>query len=361
MPSLSPLDLLTQHDVIASDARTTLFERNDLPGFRAALNAQDTHPSPDLVAAMGGHVLVTAVSLGADRLVAWMLDVGANPNQRRLASWPGLFPLHVAAQHARADLVEMLLKHGADPGCCAAEDDMSPAVNALTHAIRVWGEQRLQVNAHRQRETLATGAGAVNVLEVLRQLVPVTPLDTTPIRGTPLLVKGANGLLDKSQEISTNTLAKAIWADHGAAVDALIKHGMATTCEDGRPLWRYALDGNRAATLLTLRRHRIGPPPDWCDEVGNTPLHLAVIGIPNAWSRWRPSGATLAALTSPDTVLVKNHAGQTPLDLLRAWDDPPSTALSILNEIEAQTLRKNLDQQDDALQNPASRSSRRRL
>lgn len=358
-PPMLPQDLLNNTTEKAWVTRDQVFLNDDLPHLLDLLGPIGREPGPWLPS-MAGDFLGDAVDRGAQRIVHWLLTTGVDPNQRLTQRSRNFVsqetPLHVAAQHARADLVGLLLDHGADPSLKTVEVMRVPGT-PLSCALQVWGEHRRQPLAHLidQRE------GLIDVAQVLKRLVPVTPLDTTPIRGPGVLMKDEHGRLLSGSGFtpSSNTLAQAVWADHGAGVNALIEQGMDPMCEDGRPLWRYALEGNRGSVLYALQKRGLGPEPGWRDAQGNTPLHLAVIGVTNTFPSWRPSPVTLGALMRRDTVLERNHAGQTPLDLLRAWPGDHTVALTVLGQVEAQTLRHDLREPSD--DRPAQARRGRRL
>ena len=68
--------------------------------------------------------LVDAVRRGDVQEVARLLAAGADPNVK---DPDGDAPLHITAEQSRADLVELLLRHGADPNAKKRKGrDVSP-------------------------------------------------------------------------------------------------------------------------------------------------------------------------------------------------------------------------------------------
>ncbi len=65
----------------------------------------------DQIERLGGSLLSNAVSKKRQDLAIWLLDQGANPN----GTHPGSTPLERAIGNEDADMVKLLLKHGADP------------------------------------------------------------------------------------------------------------------------------------------------------------------------------------------------------------------------------------------------------
>lgn len=344
------------------DDRSRLLQLDDLPGFLAHLDLDPREQNPrtlrqaparsalaNLRTALNANVMDEAVAREAVAVTGWLLEIGCDPNRRppinSLHGVNGETLLHVAASKGNAPLVDLLLRHGADPSL-KTTPSMSTPMTPLELAITTWGTDGLQPLAHR----LDQGVGATDVMAVLHRLIPVSPLDTSPIDGRAYLRRdpGTGQIVadDEAGKIATNTLARAVWANHGPSVHALLEYGMSPATADARPLWRYALDGNRGMALSVLMHHRLGPPPDWRDAQGNTPLHLAVTGHADAFPRWTPSAVTLTALIRRDSVLERNHAGHTPLDLLRAQAGDHALALSVLNAVEGNTLTAALNREE---------------
>ncbi len=142
------LQLLQHHGVpIPPDV---LARVNDRPALARALERD-----PTLLSNPG--VLVAAVQAGRHHLTAWWLGRGASPNGRSAAGSRGT-ALHDAAWRGDWRMVELLLRHGADPLARDAEHNATPADWART-AVKVTGNPQCAVVARRLTRAAAK-AGA---------------------------------------------------------------------------------------------------------------------------------------------------------------------------------------------------------
>jgi ankyrin len=169
-----------------------------------------------------------------------LLDRGADVNTRRKDHKT---PLHLASYYGSAEIVRLLLDHGADLEAAWGNMGMKPL-----HQVS-YGKYRSQEDGVRVTQLLLDRGADVNTRRNDHQ--------------TPLHVASYHGSLEILQ----------ILIDHGAEVNAVDKFGKSPLHEVSQGEYEVQEDGVRVARLLLDR----GADVNAKAKSGDTPLHLASV------------------------------------------------------------------------------------
>jgi cytohesin len=197
-----------------------------------------------------------AAEEGTPEVIRLLVEAGADVNQRSPRGWTGL---HEAALLGRADIAEELLRAGADPNVVESEGGDTPLLLAARHVCFTPDDD--PGGAEIVRLLLAHGADATAT-----DAEDKTPLDWLARWGTADLVSLllAHG--------ATHNLHSAAGADDVDAVRALVAEGAdvnATDSYGSTPLHHAVPDLDVVRELLLQ-----GADPNARDSQGDTPLHV---------------------------------------------------------------------------------------
>jgi ankyrin repeat protein len=120
------------------------YKRGDLAAVRAALGDPPDFPNCRGPRGMGENILEYAIYWSPLPFVRTLLELGADPNYGDHAGFPSLIAALSTSRPDRAELVALLLSHGADTGqrgvndytplhCAAATDDAAMIELLLAH------------------------------------------------------------------------------------------------------------------------------------------------------------------------------------------------------------------------------------
>lgn len=245
-------------------------EAHDVEGLRAVLDR-----APDVVARRGTNgndLLGMATATCDERLVALLLERGADPRAANVHGWTAL---HQAAYSGLPLLVELLLAAGAPVDVPARGDGGTPLVVALFWGHREAAERlarestapaNLRVGAGLGRLELAVDPGAHRGFY-------------RPHSGFPPWTPS-----DDPREVLDEALTWAARNDRAEAIEALVERGadVAADVYRGTPLAWAAARGHVAAIRRLVER---GADPSQPGTFGGpahgqdvTPLHLAAQG-----------------------------------------------------------------------------------
>jgi ankyrin repeat protein len=272
----------------------SLRERGD-PFARAyrALEAQDVDELreqleryPDLVAARGTNgndLLGMATATCDERLVALLLERGADPARANVHGWT---PLHQAAYSGLPLLAGLLLEAGAPADVSARGDGGTPLVIALFWGHREVAELLAERGVFPRNLRAAAGLGRLDLIdELLRPDGTLTPEAGAhrafyrPHSGFPAWEPS-----DDRQEILDEALSWAARNDRVEALEALVARGAGVDAEVNRgTALTWAAASGRTQAILRLvalgadtnRRGTFGGPEH---GDGTTALHHAAEG-----------------------------------------------------------------------------------
>ena len=262
-------------------------------------------------AAVGhGSHLTTAVTKKHVSVVQVLVANGTDPNN--VGSYARNLPLHVAAADGNSELVELLLKHGANIDAADRDEDTAlhyaighyhyqslrcssqtvAASNSSKSVVNVLLEKEANVNiANKSGQTplhCAAYSGMLDVVGKMLQLYGGNPNKGSPLTAAcrtqnveivaMLLNHGADPNLVSTHHAPTLPLSAAcdqqnvelvvMLLNHGADPNSLSSSGMA-----GMPLFVAARKGNSELVELLLKH---GASVDTTDGDGNKALHYAV-------------------------------------------------------------------------------------
>jgi ankyrin repeat protein len=248
-------------------------EAHDLDALRGELDR-----FPDLVRAQGTNdndLLGMAGATCDDRLVALLLERGADPNHANAHGWTSL---HQAAYSNQPALALALLGAGARPDVSARGDGGTPLVVALFWGHREVSEVLAERGVTPRNLRAAAGLGRLDLIDELAG---------SPEAGEHRGFYRPHGGFpawqpkDDAQEVLDEALAWAARSDRVDALDALIAHGARLEADvyRGSALMWAAASGRVAAIRRLIA---LGADPDGRSTfggpehgVGTVPLHLA--------------------------------------------------------------------------------------
>lgn len=309
-----------------------------------------------------------AAALGADTLLARLLEAGADPNGRDQL---GRTPLHAALAlpaPQQEGVVRCLIRHGADPEL-AANDGETPLGRALGGGSRVlrhwlhWPKWKLPRRRLRP-DDLVTAAAQGDNAAVERLLDLGLPLESSDSQGASallracgqghvqtvqlLLARGAD--LGHAAASGATCLSAAVSARRENVVDELLRHGVALDLRlpgDGTTLMIAAALG---FPELVEKLLAAGANPNLADEKGSTALHAAAhYAFGHAGRRAHAVLEVLLRLGAAPN--ARNAKGQTPLLLLvggRADPGSPCDAAQLAHTVALLLdFAADLDAQDE--------------
>ena len=238
---------------------------------------------PDLVAARGTNgndLLGMAAATCDERLVALLLERGADPNAANAHGWT---PLHQAGSSGLPLMARMLLDAGARTDLFARGDGGTPIVVALFWGKRETAELLAERGVHPRNLRAAAGLGRLDIVDELLatdgRLAPEAGVHRgfyRPHSGFPHWESA-----DDPQEVVDEALAWAARNDSVEVLDVLVARGAKLEADVYRGsalAWAAAM--GRAATVRRLVA--LGADPDGRSTFGGpthgkdlTPLHLA--------------------------------------------------------------------------------------
>ena len=239
---------------------------------------------PHLVAAQGtnGNDLL-GMAMGDRRLVALLLDRGADPNRGNAHGWT---PLHQAGYGGSTEMARLLLAIGARPDVFARGDGGTPLVVALFWGHREVAELLAEHGVRPRNLRAAAGLGRVDLVDELLasdgRLAPEAGAHRgfyRPHSGFPHWEPS-----DDPQEVVDEALAWAARNDSVDVLDVLVARGADLEADvyRGSALMWAAAQGKVAAVRRLLA---LGADPNGRSTFGGpthgegvTPLHLAAGG-----------------------------------------------------------------------------------
>jgi ankyrin repeat protein len=253
-------------------------EAHDLEALRGELDR-----FPDLARARGTNgndLLGMATGTGDERVVALLLERGADPASANAHGWTAL---HQAAYGGRAELARMLLQAGAPLDASARGDGGTPLIVALFWGHLVPMELVEAFGIHPRNLRAAAGLGLVELIAELvgpdGRLAPEAGAHRgfyRPHGGFPAWRPS-----DEPKEILDEAVAWAARCDRAEAVEALVARGGDPNADvyRGTPL-AWAAACGRVDTIRRLIA--LGADPNGRTTFGGpdhgeatTPLHLA--------------------------------------------------------------------------------------
>ena len=258
-----------------------LLESQDVDGLREQLDR-----FPDLVAAVGTNgndLLGMATATCDERLVALLLERGADPARANVHGWT---PLHQAAYSGLPLLVQLLLDAGAPRDVSARGDGGTPLIVALFWGHREAAELLAERGVFPRNLRTASGLGRLDLIDEL--VAPDGAL--APEAGAHRAFYRPHGGFpawkpsDDPQEILDEALSWAARNDRVEALDVLVARGANVDADvnRGTALTWGAASGRTEAILGLLalgadpnKRGTFGGPEH---GDGTTALHHAAEG-----------------------------------------------------------------------------------
>lgn len=249
-------------------------ERHDVDGLRQTLNR-----FPHLVEARGTNgndLLGMATATCDERLVALLLERGADPARANAHGWTAL---HQAAYRGLPLLARLLLEAGAPVEVSARGDGGTPLVVAL-----FWGHREAAELLAGQRlvpVNLRTAAG-LGRLELIEQLVGADGQLAPEAGEHRAFYRPHSGFpawqpSDDPQEILDEGLLWAVINGRADGVSALLARGARINAQSYPSSALFAAAGRGDVAMISLLLEN-GADPNKCEtvhNVGATPLHEA--------------------------------------------------------------------------------------
>ena len=301
-------------------------EAHDVDGLREQLDR-----FPGLVAAQGtnGNDLLGMAGATCDeRLVAVLLERGADPNAANAHGWT---PLHQAGYSSLPLLARVLLDAGARPDLFARGDGGTPMVVALFWGHRPTAELLAEQGVHPRNLRAAAGLGRLDLVEELLAADGRLAPEAGAHRG---FYRPHSGFphwepTDDPQEVIDEALSWAARNDSVEVLPALVERGarLESDVYRGTALTWAAAQGKAAAVRALIElgadpngRSSFGGPSHGADV---TPLHLAAgdghLEVIEALLDAGADPTRRDALYDGPAVGWAEHWGQTAaVDLLRA-------------------------------------------
>jgi ankyrin repeat protein len=257
-------------------------EAHDVDGLREQLDR-----FPDLVTARGTNgndLLGMAGATGDERLVALLLERGADPAAANAHGWTAL---HQAAYSDRPSLARTMLEAGTPPGASARGDGGTPLIVALFWGHAETAELLARAGGIQPRNLrAAAGLGRVDLLDELVKPDGTLAPEAGAHRGFYRPHSGfpAWRPSDDPHEIRDEALSWAARNDRVEALDVLVARGARPDADVNRGTalsWAAACDRPRSIERLVA----LGADPSGRSSFGGpdhgrgvTPLHLAAQG-----------------------------------------------------------------------------------
>jgi ankyrin repeat protein len=253
-------------------------EAHDIDALRDELDR-----FPYLVAARGTNdndLIGMAAATCDERLVALLLERGADPNSANAHGWT---PLHQAASSGLVQLARILLAAGGQPDLSARGDGGTPIIVAL-----FWGQREVPdlLAEHRVHPTNLRAAAGLGRLELIDELVSADGRLAPEAGAHRAFYRPHSGFphwepSDDPQEVLDEALAWAARNDRVDALDLLVARGASLEADvyRGTPLTWAAAMGRTAAVRRLIA---LGADPNGRGTFGGpthgegvTALHLA--------------------------------------------------------------------------------------
>jgi ankyrin repeat protein len=250
-----------------------LIEAHDVDGLRAQL---DAHPEVVRLRGTNGNDLLGMATATCDeRLVALLLDRGADPRAANVHGWT---PLHQAAYSGLPALADLLLAAGAPVDAAARGAGGTPLVVALFWGHRAAAERLAEHGVHPENLRTAAGLGRLDLIEerLADGRAGTERGFYRPHGGFPAWTPSGD-----PQEVLDEALAWAARNDRGDALALLVARGARPDADVYRgTALAWAAATGRAGAIRRLvalgadpdRRTTFGGP---AHGEGVTALHLA--------------------------------------------------------------------------------------
>ncbi|KAL8773658.1 MAG: hypothetical protein Q9209_001424 [Squamulea sp. 1 TL-2023] len=206
----------------------------------------------------GTTALYHAVSVSCLDMIILLLDKRADIN---ISSANGRRAIHVAAEKGLVDILQLLIQHGADVNT-QSETCYTPLYLACYHnnldAVRLLLDQRVDINL--------SSADGCRAIQIAAQKGHIDLLQL-------LIQSGAE--VDYEDVKQWSPLCYASFYGHKAVAQLLLQHGANARIDsrDGTPLHLCA---ERAYLDIADLLLKSGADPNARDEIGVTPLHIAI-------------------------------------------------------------------------------------
>ena len=260
---------------------------------------------------------------GHMQVAGMLLDAGASLEKR--ATWMQLVPLAVAGMAGDAEMIDLLVKRGAEVNVFTAASiadtkkmrgflkrksaATSRDINNMTvlHYAALCGlDGEAAEQSQRQIAEILMDAGADG--DARENIGPYPP---TPVLHFAAWKNYALAKVLLSRGCDPNHgFGNCLWREPGRMAELFLSHGADVNGHDasGQPFLNRCIHWNLTSVALWLLKN--GADPNSTDKQGNTPLHEAAI-------RGVSPMVVQAILASGGLKKTKNKAGQTCLDIAK--------------------------------------------
>lgn len=272
------------------ELRRAVAERNHLEVQRMLVEGANPHPK----------LWFPAIQTGDVNLCTLLLFHGLDPND----SAGDRKPLHYAVEGAHRDILELLLRSGANPNA-VDQEGMTALDVCCEFAADEKDPEIIQVLLNAGSDVPFHTALRLGDLDLVRRSLDLMPelIDRIPQagKGTPLMIAARCGRLEVVKEL----LAR------GASVHMTSPRDPATGKGGNTALWCASQGRRTGRSVIAKTLIEAGSLVDFHGEYGETPLHVAV-----AWRHVDVGRQLLEHGADPNSVTDR---GETPLDFAVKW------------------------------------------